>query len=191
MISMKEYAEKNSISYEAVRKQVKRYSNEIGEHIHKEGRTNYLDDIAVQFLDDKRQKNPVVVVSETEKDEKQRLYDENKKLLLEVNRLQEELLAEKDHIIDLKDKLTSEKERFIALQSDFESKSNEVESLKMALNEAKSDLQDIKSEDEHKQPLKEVVYAEKADNEANCDYENADEKQPKTTFWKRFKSIFK
>ena len=44
MVTLKEYAEKKSISYEAVRKQVSRYREELGDHIKKEGRTQYLDD---------------------------------------------------------------------------------------------------------------------------------------------------
>lgn len=61
-ISLKEYAQRNSISYEAVRQQVARYREELGEHIIQEGRQQLLDDEAVAFLDDKRNKSPVVVI---------------------------------------------------------------------------------------------------------------------------------
>lgn len=61
MISLKEYAKKNHITYEAVRAQVSRYREQLDEHIIQDGRTQYLDEIAVAFLDERRQKNPVVV----------------------------------------------------------------------------------------------------------------------------------
>lgn len=61
MISLKDYAKQNHVSYEAIRKQVVRYKDQLDDHIIQDGRTQYLDDIAVAFLDEKRQKNPVVV----------------------------------------------------------------------------------------------------------------------------------
>ena len=68
MISLKEYAELNHITYEAVRSQVKRYREQLEDHIIQDGRTQYLDDIAVAFLDERRQKNPVVMYQQS-KDE--------------------------------------------------------------------------------------------------------------------------
>lgn len=62
MITLKEYAKNNSISYEAVRKQVVRYKEELGEHLIKQDRTQYLDDIGVEFLDGKRAASPIIVM---------------------------------------------------------------------------------------------------------------------------------
>lgn len=62
MISIKDYAAQKNVSYEAVRKQIKRYETQLDGHLERVGRTLYLDDDAVAFLDDKRKKNPVVVV---------------------------------------------------------------------------------------------------------------------------------
>lgn len=61
MISIKDYAKQNNVTYEAVRQQIKRYREQLDDHIIQDGRTQYLDDIAVTFLDERRQKNPVVV----------------------------------------------------------------------------------------------------------------------------------
>lgn len=68
MISLKDYAKQNNITYEAVRAQVKRCHQELEEHIVRDGRTQYLDDVAVAFLDERRQKNPVVIYQQS-KDE--------------------------------------------------------------------------------------------------------------------------
>ena len=61
MISIKDYANENGVSYEAVRKQMKRYEKELEGHIHKDGRTRFLDDEAVAFLQGHRLKEPVAV----------------------------------------------------------------------------------------------------------------------------------
>lgn len=98
MISLKEYAKKKNISYEAVRKQVNRYRDELGEHLSKQGRTQFLDEEAEQFLDDKRAANPVIIVEHDKDEQIEQLKAENKNLLLKVAALQEQLLQEKDNV---------------------------------------------------------------------------------------------
>lgn len=98
MLTIKDFAEQQNVSYEAVRKQVKRYSAELDGHILKQGRTQILDDYAVEFLQAKRKENPVVIIN-TDKDETIRqLENENKSLLIKVAELQELLLQEKDQV---------------------------------------------------------------------------------------------
>lgn len=103
MQSIKDYAKEHGISYESVRRQVNRYKEELGEHLIKENRTQYLDEEAVKFLDAKRKSNPVTVV-EVEKDEElKKLREENKMLSLKVIQLQDDLLKEKDIVDALKE----------------------------------------------------------------------------------------
>ena len=64
MISIKEYAEKHNISYEAARKQIVRYSKELEGHITRQNRKQFIDEYAEEFLNERRQQNPVVVVAE-------------------------------------------------------------------------------------------------------------------------------
>lgn len=105
MISLKDYAAKNHVSYEAVRQQVKRYAGELEGHIIKISRTQYLDDEAVAFLDAKRKVHPVIV-QETSKDQEiQALQDENKALLLKVTELQDQLLREREFTKQLQGQL--------------------------------------------------------------------------------------
>ena len=61
MISIKDYARETGVTYEAVRQRIKRYQDELDGHIHRQGRTQYLDDVAVAFLNDHRLQNPTVV----------------------------------------------------------------------------------------------------------------------------------
>ena len=108
MISLKDYAKNKNVSYEAVRKQVKRYKTELEGHIHKVNRTQYLDDEAVAFLDSKRTESPVILLQMDKDEEIQRLSDENKALLVQIAQIQNELIqtqkalsAEKDSVKQL------------------------------------------------------------------------------------------
>lgn len=98
MQTIKEYAKNNGVSYEAIRKQIKTYEVELKEHILKNGRTQYLDDYAVEFLNKKRA-NSTIIIQKADKDELiKSLENENRALLLKVAELQEQLLKEKDAV---------------------------------------------------------------------------------------------
>lgn len=117
MISIKDYAAQKNVSYEAVRKQVKRYETQLNGHLERIGRTLYMDDDAVAFLDEKRKKNPVVVVQEDKDKVVQGLYNENKQLLLKITALQDELLEEKSKVQELQGVLLAEREQVKQLQA--------------------------------------------------------------------------
>lgn len=92
MVSIKEYAQTNSVSYEAVRQQVARYRDEIGGHITRKGRTQYLDEEAVAFLDERRKENPVILLERGKDEEIDRLTAENKELLVKLTIVQGQLI---------------------------------------------------------------------------------------------------
>lgn len=71
--TLQEYARKSRISYESVRRQVALYKNVLVTHIRKEGKTQYLDDEAVKFLEEHR--NP------------QAQFTTNKQLLEELSNI--------------------------------------------------------------------------------------------------------
>lgn len=92
-VSIKDYAREAGVSYEAVRKQMKRYTEELEGHIHQQGRTQYLDDEAVAFLDQHRLDRPIVI-SEAGYDRKVRELEDDKAMLEEaVKQLQAKLIA--------------------------------------------------------------------------------------------------
>lgn len=103
VISLKEYARNNNISYEAVRQQVVRYASELEGHIIKDGRQQFLDEEAVSFLDEKRKKNPVIIYQASKDEEIERLEEENKALLIKLAQVQEQLLGAQTQIAQLKD----------------------------------------------------------------------------------------
>lgn len=98
--SIKDYAKSRKITYEAARQQVKRYEKELQGHIHRQNRTQYLDDYAVDLLDDHRQQSPVVVVNQDRDAELEQLRTENKTLLQQVAMLQDKLLAAQESAIE-------------------------------------------------------------------------------------------
>ena len=98
MVSLKKKEKNKGVSYEAVRKQVNRYKDELKGHISKVNRTQYLDEEAVAFLDSKRAESPIIIMESGKDEEIQRLEMENKALLLKVAELQEALLKEKDQV---------------------------------------------------------------------------------------------
>lgn len=103
MKTINEYAKEKNVSYEAVRRQIKRYSEELKGHIIKKNHIQFLDTYSCEFLDKKR-KNNSVVVFETSKDERiEFLEKENKNLLVKIVNLQNELLQEKDEVKKLQE----------------------------------------------------------------------------------------
>lgn len=98
--SIKDYAKSRKITYEAARQQVKRYEKELHGHITRQNRTQYLDDYAVELLDDHRQQSPVVVVNQDRDAELEQLRSENKTLLQQVAMLQDKLLTAQESAIE-------------------------------------------------------------------------------------------
>ena len=125
MITIKDYAKSHGVSYEAARQQIGRYMDRevdgfrLGDHISKIDRTQYLDDEAVAFLDNRRAKNPVIVQQEGRDETIERLrqrvddlqtrllaaQDEYRALLQDKHAIElreQTLLADKQQIDDLK-----------------------------------------------------------------------------------------
>lgn len=100
VISLKDYAKRHDITYEAVRQQVARYREELGEHIVIDGRQQFLDEAAVTFLDTKREKNPVVIQNDDIRAE----LDEAK---IALERLKFEYAKKEGQIELLKQQLTA------------------------------------------------------------------------------------
>ena len=99
-ISIRDYAKEQHITYEAARKQVRRYEAELEGHTYKQGRTQYIDDYAVELLNNHRRQNPVIIVQQDKDDELQQLRQENKALLQQVAALQDKLLTARENAVE-------------------------------------------------------------------------------------------
>ena len=103
MIQIKDYAEKKHVTYEAVRKQIKRYEADLEGHIIRKGNVQFLDDEAEKFLDGKRATNPVIVYEHDKDVQIEQLQNENANL--------KTALAEAEHKrADALDLLSKERE---------------------------------------------------------------------------------
>lgn len=87
MTSLKEYAGSKHITYEAVRKQTKRYQKDLKGHIIKKDGKQYLDDFAIDFLDQKRNSNPIIIEQYEKEEVRIKLEEENKALQDQVTGL--------------------------------------------------------------------------------------------------------
>lgn len=153
MLSMKDYAKQKNISYEAVRKQVARYKKELEGHIFKKDRTQFLDDYAIDFLEQKRATNPVVIYEVAKDEEIERLKKENDSYLKKIAALQEQLLLQKDQMGALEAaKQIAEKEKQLAVSE--------------AVSEANK-----KAEEAQKKAVEEAIEVAKVDTAAEKDRE--------------------
>lgn len=137
MVSIRDYAKMNNVSYEAIRQQVKRYEDELNGHIIKQNRTQFLDDVAVNILDQHRKENPVVIINKDTDSRLKQLEDENKNLLIKV---------------------AQQADKISQLNEDLKNKIEQMTSLLLENNEIKQKLQDIKEVMREKEQSKTVDY---------------------------------
>ena len=150
MVSIKDYAASHGVSYEAVRRQIARYSGReidgfrISNHIIKVNRTQYLDDEATAFLDARRAQNPVVVQQEQRDETIERLR-------AEVDLLQKRLIAAQDeyrallqdkHEIEMREQaLIADKQQIDALRAGFEAAEKRAEQAEQTAREAEDKVE--------------------------------------------------
>lgn len=167
VITLRDYAKKNNISYEAVRKQVVRYQEELAGHLIKDGRQQFLDEEAVAFLDARRQKNPVAII-QIGKDEKiEQLDEENKILLQQLATVQDKLLREKEKTAALLDEKNAQ---MALLEADNEAARAKVAEVEEQAQRARQELvaahtafeEDLTKKNDRIRALEEYAAAQKA-----------------------------
>lgn len=147
MITIKDYAKQKGVSYEAIRKQIKRYEDELEGHLVKQNRFLMLDDEAVQFLDSKRSENPVIVYEQNKDEELEQLQHENKVLLIQMNTVQDQLGKVQQKLIaemNTTKLLTQEKVQYLEYKAQSEQKEIQLKDLARARDaaQAKADQQE-------------------------------------------------
>lgn len=147
MITIKDYAKQKGVSYEAIRKQIKRYEDELEGHLVKQNRFLMLDDEAVQFLDSKRSENPVIVYEQNKDEELEQLRHENKVLLIQMNTVQDQMGKVQQKLIaemNTTKLLTQEKVQYLEYKAQSEQKEIQLKDLARARDaaQAKADQQE-------------------------------------------------
>ena len=165
-MTIKQYAESQNVTYEAVRKQIVGYGEELKDHIVRKGRTQYLDEWAVEFLTKRRRENPIILLSQ-DKDEaieamKQQIETLRVQLMTAQNELlksQDERLKAQDRIIELQDeakKTIEDRARYTALLEDNKAKEEK-------LKEAGDQIGDLSRQIEEKDGQIESIQKEAED----------------------------
>lgn len=98
-ISIKDYAKQKGVTYEAIRKQISRYKNELEGHIVVDHRRQLLDETAVAILDKHREGNPVIVYQQ----------DKEQQLQAEITQLRQQLESEKQRPLTLRERFFGRK----------------------------------------------------------------------------------
>ena len=142
--SIKQIAEEQNVSYEAIRKQIVRYSDELKDHIVRRNRTQYLDEWAVNFLKEKRKENPVILIN-MDKDE------QIEELKAQVELLKNKLLVSQEQIITLQEennKALETQVRYTALLEDTKAKDERLAKAETTIEEQDDHIKEIERESE-------------------------------------------
>ena len=130
LVTIREFADLQGITYEAVRKQVVRFSEELSGHVVRKNRTQYLDEVAVKFLQERRRESPIILQNMDQGEEISRLMDQVESLRAQLVSAQNKLLESQERIISLQDeaqKALEDKARYTALLEDNETKEKKLQ----------------------------------------------------------------
>lgn len=183
IITLRDYAEQNKISYEAVRKQVARYQNDLEGHLIRKGRQQFLDETAVSFLDEKRKSNPVVLVQRDKDEQIEELERQVKQLLVktaaQADKISELAEWKSDHALLI---ATADQNR-LALEAAKEAH----EKLQAAYDDAKVEIEVKQQEIEkiRQEAADAIQEQEKAFQDERAEYEKKIYELEHRSFWKR------
>lgn len=152
-MTIKQYAESQNVTYEAVRKQIVGYREELKDHIVRKGRTQYLDEWAVEFLTKRRRENPIILLSQDKDEAIELLKSQVETLRVQLMTAQNELLKEKDRIIELQDeakKTIEDRARYTALLEDNKAKEEKLKEVESQISEIRKESEDLSREIEKK-----------------------------------------
>ena len=130
LVTIKQFADSQGITYEAVRKQVVRFSEELSGHVIRKNRTQYLDEVAVKFLQERRRESPIILQNMDQGEEISRLMDQVESLRAQLVSAQNKLLESQERIISLQDeaqKALEDKARYTALLEDNETQKKKLQ----------------------------------------------------------------
>lgn len=133
--SIKQIAEEQNVSYEAIRKQIARYSEELKGHIIRKNRTQYIDQWGYDFLKEKRRENPIILMN---MDTNEQLEE----LKVQVDFLKNQLLESQKKVIELQEENQKSIESKIRYEALLETTKEKDERLK----DAQEQIQDLKAE---------------------------------------------
>ena len=146
---IKDFAQEQGVSYEAIRRQVKKYAEDLEGHIITKGKTQYLDSYAMDFLADRRKESPIILLNQNinaELEETKLELEKMQKLLLEAQ--QRIILLQEDNIkaIESKAKYELLLEASEKNNTKLQETEKELSEVKISLQETEEKLKDTESE---------------------------------------------
>ena len=136
IFTIKQIAEEQNVSYEAIRKQVARYADELKDHIVRKNRTQYIDEWGRNFLREKRKENPIILMN---MDQSEQIGE----LKAQVELLSRKLLSAQERIIDLQameKEVLETKVRHELLVEDYKRLTADMERKQSELDQKQADL---------------------------------------------------
>lgn len=161
--TLKDIAEELGVTYEAVRQQTIRYSDELKEHITKQGKKQFIDEEGLDFLRTKRREYHVIVQEDRETVEG--LQEQIESLKASLIKAQNELLASKDKIISLQEEVRvglESKVKHQLLLEDMTKKESELAEIRSERDAIKVESEGLRAEKKQQQ---EQIVSLKAENE--------------------------
>ena len=146
LVTIKQFADSQGISYEAVRKQLHKYSEELSGHVIRKGRTQYLDEKAVEFLKERRRESPIVLQTIDQNEEISRLQEQLESLRTQLMSAQNKLLESQERIISLQEeaqKALEDRARYTALLEDNEAKEKKLQETEEQLRRVEADRNNV------------------------------------------------
>ena len=148
LMTIKQFAESQNVTYEAVRKQIVSYGEELKEHIIRNGRTQYLDEWAVEFLTKRRRENPVILLSQ-DKDETIELLKsqiETLRVQLMTTALLEDNKAKEEKLKEAECQITEIKRESDGLSREMETIREETDNLRKKTEEDQRMIESLQKE---------------------------------------------
>lgn len=164
LMTIKQYAESQNVTYEAVRKQIVGYGEELKDHIVRKGRTQYLDEWAVEFLTKRRRENPIILLSQDKDEEIELLKRQVETLQVQLMTAQSELLKEKDRIIELQDeakKTLEDRARYTVLLEADKAKEEKLKEAEDQIRTIQKEADDLRKKSEEDQKTIEDLQKER------------------------------
>lgn len=129
VMTLQEFADDQKVSYEAIRKQVVLYADDLKGHISKQNRKQFLDEYAVEFLKKRRRERPVIVSNLEKVKENEELKEQIESLKAQILNLQQELIKSQAQVIDVQEernKMIENQAKYTALLEDNQEKDRKL-----------------------------------------------------------------
>ena len=171
MVSIKDYAKEHGVSYEAVRSQVARYMDRevdgfrLSDHISKVGRTQYIDEKGIAFLDERRSRSPIVIQQEERDETIERLRTRVDELQARLIAAQDEyrVLMEEKHEIEMREQaLIADKQMIAEIRAETAEAVARAEEAEKARKKAEEEAKDARAQAEQQ-----AIAAKEAREEAD------------------------